>query len=39
MNFEFMPELTYKWSYPILMAIMALICLGLMIFFKNKKWL
>ena len=39
MNFEFMPELTYKWSYPILMAIMALICLVLMIFFKNKKWL
>jgi magnesium transporter len=39
MNFEFMPELTYKWSYPILMAIMALICLGLMVFFKNKKWL
>lgn len=39
MNFEFMPELAYKWSYPILMAIMALICLVLMIFFKNKKWL
>jgi magnesium transporter len=39
MNFEFMPELKWKWSYPLLWLVLAVI-FGLMIFwFKRKKWL
>lgn len=39
MNFEFMPELKWKWSYPLLWVLLAAI-FGLMIFwFKRKKWL
>ena len=39
MNFEFMPELKWKWSYPLLWLVLAAI-FGLMIcWFKRKKWL
>ena len=39
MNFEFMPELKWKWSYPLLWVLLVAI-LGIMIFwFKRKKWL
>lgn len=38
MNFKYIPELYYKWSYPVLWGIM-LIITGLMIYyFKKKKW-
>ena len=39
MNFEFMPELTFKLSYPIVLIIMAIIAGSLYIYFKRKKWL
>ena len=39
MNFEFMPELHWKGSYFILLGIMALIGLGMVIYFRRKKWL
>ena len=39
MNFKFMPELEWKWSYPILWAILIVIFLGMLIYFKRKKWL
>ncbi|WP_022666909.1 magnesium/cobalt transporter CorA [Desulfospira joergensenii] len=39
MNFEFMPELKWKWGYYILLVIMAGIG-GIMVgYFKRKKWL
>lgn len=39
MNFEFMPELKWKWSYPLLWVVLVAI-FGIMIFwFKRKKWL
>ena len=38
MNFKFMPELEYKWSYPIVMVLMVLIALVMLKFFKHKKW-
>ncbi len=39
MNFEFMPELHWKYSYPIFWAAI-LVIVGLMVaFFKRKKWL
>ena len=39
MNFEYMPELKYRYGYPILIGIMALLGLGALLFFKKKKWL
>ncbi|RZS93545.1 magnesium/cobalt transporter CorA [Aquimarina brevivitae] len=39
MNFEFMPELKYKYSYFILWGVMILIFFGLLYYFKRKKWL
>jgi len=39
MNFEFMPELQFKYSYPILMGVMFLIFVVMVFFFKKKKWL
>jgi magnesium transporter len=38
MNFEFMPELHSKWGYPAVLAFMALISAGMIIYFKRKKW-
>jgi magnesium transporter len=39
MNFEFMPELRWHYSYPILLLTMLLILIGMLLFFKRKKWL
>jgi len=38
MNFEFMPELTWRWSYPVLWLVMVLGALGMLLFFKKKDW-
>ncbi|MFW6138515.1 MAG: magnesium/cobalt transporter CorA [Spirochaetota bacterium] len=39
MNFEYMPELEWKWSYPIVWAVMVATALSLVWFFKRKRWL
>lgn len=39
MNFRNMPELEYEYAYPISIAFMMLIALGMIIIFKKKKWL
>ncbi len=39
MNFRFMPELEWKWGYPVVIAVCVLIVLGSLLFFKKKKWL
>ena len=39
MNFEYMPELRWKYSYYVLWGIMILIFLGMLYYFKRKKWL
>ena len=39
MNFDFMPELTSPWGYPIVWIIMILISVGLLIYFRKKKWI
>jgi magnesium transporter len=39
MNFEFMPELKWHWSYPIVISLMVLICLSLYRNFRNNNWL
>jgi|MTBAKSStandDraft_2_1061841.scaffolds.fasta_scaffold03076_10 magnesium transporter len=38
MNFEFMPELKWRFAYPALLLIMALLAAGMLVFFKKKKW-
>ena len=39
MNFVHMPELAYKWSYPVVIAVSIGIVVGCLWFFKKKKWL
>ena len=39
MNFEYMPELGYRYAYFILLGIMALLILGMIFYFRRKKWL
>ncbi len=39
MNFKFMPELEWKWSYPVLWALLLFIFIGMLSYFKRKKWL
>lgn len=39
MNFEFMPELPFRWAYPIWWCVTIIIGVGMLIFFKKKKWL
>ena len=39
MNFRFMPELKWKWGYPVVITISVLIVSGSLWFFKKKKWL
>ncbi|MBC8211112.1 MAG: magnesium/cobalt transporter CorA [Gammaproteobacteria bacterium] len=39
MNFEFMPELKWKWAYPLLWILFITIPLVLLTYFRRKKWL
>lgn len=39
MNFRYMPELEWRWSYPVVNIISVVIALGSLLFFKKKKWL
>jgi magnesium transporter len=38
MNFDYLPELHWKWAYPLLWLVFLLTTLGLLAFFKRKKW-
>ncbi len=39
MNFKYMPELNYRISYPIVIAVSLSIGLGSLLYFKKKKWM
>lgn len=39
MNFDNMPELHWKWGYPLTLCLMALAALGMLFFFRKKKWI
>lgn len=39
MNFDFMPELRSPWGYPAVLLIMASVAIGMLFYFKKKKWL
>ncbi|TVR39977.1 MAG: magnesium and cobalt transport protein CorA [Cryomorphaceae bacterium] len=38
MNFEHMPELAWEWGYFGILAIMTLLALGMLLYFRVKKW-
>lgn len=39
MNFEYMPELSWRFAYPGVWIVMLLTSLGMVLFFKRKHWL
>ena len=38
MNFENMPELAWKYSYPVVWVLMILVGIGMLFYFRRKKW-
>lgn len=39
MNLEYIPELHWKWMYPFVLGVMLIIVIGMLYFFKRKKWI
>jgi magnesium transporter len=39
MNFEYMPELHWRWAYPLVLLVMIGSACGLLLFFRFRKWL
>ena len=39
MNFQYMPELHWLWGYPFALAVMLIVALGMLTYFRRKKWL
>jgi magnesium transporter len=39
MNFKYMPELEWKWGYPLILFVMFAIGVSMLFYFKRKKWL
>lgn len=39
MNFEYMPELRWRWGYPAIWIVIISISTAMFIYFRNKKWL
>jgi magnesium transporter len=37
-NFDFVPELHYKYSYFIMWAVIIIVAVGMLLYFKKKKW-
>ncbi len=37
-NFEYLPELSFKYSYFIMWAVMIILAISMLLFFKKKKW-
>jgi len=39
MNFKYMPELEWTWSYPVLWIVLIVVFILMVVWFKRKKWL
>jgi len=37
-NFEYVPELKYRYSYFVMWIVMIVVAIGMLLFFKRKKW-
>ena len=38
-NFDFLPELHYKYSYFVMWGVILTVAIGMLIYFRRKKWL
>ncbi len=38
MNFRYMPELNWKWGYPVLLLTMAALGIGMYLYMRRRKW-
>jgi magnesium transporter len=38
MNFEFMPELGWRWAYPVFWGVVCAMCTGMLVFFRRRRW-
>ena len=39
MNFRYMPELGWRWTYPLVWLVMLAVAAAMVIFFRRKRWL
>ncbi|TVR76132.1 MAG: magnesium and cobalt transport protein CorA [Chitinophagaceae bacterium] len=39
MNFEYMPELAWRWAYFAILGFMTLVVMGMLFYFRKRKWL
>jgi magnesium transporter len=39
MNFEYMPELQWRWGYSVVWFVMLIIGISMLVYFRKKKWL
>ena len=39
MNFAYMPELAWRWAYPVLWLVMLGVGLSMLLYFRRKRWL
>jgi uncharacterized integral membrane protein len=38
MNFSNMPELSWKWGYPMVWGVIISVVVGMLTYFRRKKW-
>jgi len=39
MNFKYMPELSWPWGYPLVLALMLSVAVFMLIYFRRKRWI
>jgi len=39
MNFRYMPELNQTWTYPAILALMFVLAMFMVFFFRRRKWI
>jgi magnesium transporter len=39
MNFEYMPELTWRWAYPAIWCVFTLLTIAMLFYFWRKGWI
>jgi magnesium transporter len=39
MNFKYMPELDTSWGYPAILILMLAVAIGMLVYFRRKKWI
>jgi magnesium transporter len=39
MNFKYMPEMEWRYGYPMALIVMLVIGIGMVVYFKRKKWM